>query len=709
MRPHSPCPELREPLRAPACRALPASSFEALFVQGLDGVLIGSADGELLRANARACAALGRTEAELVELGWSALADLFDRHWAGAVQVRSGAGAVQDVLRMRRADGSTFTAEVVSAEFVDAGRTLVHLSFRPLSTVDLSRVAEARHTVAEVTDSLEAISDMYVGVDAHWRVTYINGPAERRLGVAREAVLGRELWQAFPALLGTPFEDAYRRVRRTGEPTTVEAHYEAADLWCEARAYPLRRGGIAIYFRDVAERHAAEQERERLLAAERAARAEAEQAQRDLAHQATHDEVTGLLNRTGLLQQVDQVLSARPGVGLTVLFIDLDRFKLVNDGLGHATGDRVLAAVARRLATLAGSLRPTGSPALVARFGGDEFVVVLVDASSEDAGRLAELVVAASRETVEVGPSLLVTASVGLATAAGGADLARLLREADAALHRAKDAGRERAAWFDEQLHEESLRRMAVERDLRHGLPRQELLLAYQPAFDLRSGAATHVEALVRWQHPARGLVLPLEFIPVAEESGLIARVGEWVLAHALEQAARWADVPGLRVWVNVSPQQLADPGLPDLLAAQLERAGLPASRLGIEVTESTLADATRLTEGLREVRALGVAVAIDDFGTGYSSLARLTACAVDVIKVDRSFVAEVGTARGEAVLAGIVTLAHATGAHVVAEGVETEQQLAVLRSLGADSASGFLLARPTDPGQVPLVLPADR
>jgi EAL domain-containing protein (putative c-di-GMP-specific phosphodiesterase class I) len=345
----------------------------------------------------------------------------------------------------------------------------------------------------------------------------------------------------------------------------------------------------------------------------------------------------------------------------------------------------------------------------VARFGGDEFVVVLVDASSEDAARLAELVVAASRETVEVGPSLLVTASVGLAAGAGGAGLARLLREADAALHRAKDAGREQAAWFDEQLHAETVRRMAVEHELRSGLPRQELLLAYQPAFDLRSGTATHVEALVRWQHPARGLVLPVDFIPVAEESGLIARVGEWVLARAVEQAVRWADVPGLRVWVNVSPQQLADPGLPDLLAAHLERAGLPAARLGIEVTESTLADVARLTESLRQVRALGVAVAIDDFGTGYSSLARLTACPVDVIKIDRSFVAEVGTPRGEAVLAGIVALAHATGAHVVAEGVETEQQLAVLRALGADSASGFLLARPAAPGQVPLALPAAR
>jgi EAL domain-containing protein (putative c-di-GMP-specific phosphodiesterase class I) len=329
----------------------------------------------------------------------------------------------------------------------------------------------------------------------------------------------------------------------------------------------------------------------------------------------------------------------------------------------------------------------------------------MLDVSAREAGTLADRVIAASRETVDVGPQLLVTASVGLATAVDGADLDGLLRDADAALYRAKDAGRERVAWFDQEMHAESVRRVETERDLRGALSRQELQVDYQPAYDLRSGGATHVEALVRWRHPVRGLLPPQEFIPVAEESGLIHRVGEWVLARAVEQAAEWGAVPDLRVWVNVSPQQLAAPGLAELISGHLARVGVPAERLGIEVTESTLADASRLIETVREVREMGVAVAIDDFGTGYSSLARLTTCPVDVIKIDRSFVAALGTPRGEAVLSGIVTLAHAIGAHVIAEGVETAEHLAVLRILAVDSASGFLLARPAPPGQVPMVL----
>jgi diguanylate cyclase (GGDEF)-like protein/PAS domain S-box-containing protein len=686
---------------APPRGPLPGSFYEALFAHALDGVLVGSPEGRVLRANARACELLGRSEDELVRVGRSGIADPADPQWPVAVETRARTGAFRGLLRMQRRDGSVFPAEVTSAAYLEDGSPRAYVSFRDLSAAEAeaARTVESRRAAAEVVDSLEAINDMYIGVDADWTITYINGQAESRLGVSREQVLGGTLWQAFPTLLGSPFERAHRRAVATGRTTTVEAHYAAADLWCEVRTYPLRRGGLGIYVRDVARRRAGEQERERLLAAERAARAEAEKAQHDLAHQATHDELTGLLNRAGLLQQIDRLQAGRPEGRLTVMFIDLDRFKLVNDSFGHGTGDRLLSVFARRLQTLAGPAH------LVARFGGDEFVVAMADVSAKEAGALADRVIAMSREAVEVGPQLLVTASIGLATALDGADLDSLLRDADAALYRAKDAGREQVAWFDLQMHEESVRRVETDRDLRDALCRQELLVEYQPAYDLRTGAATHVEALVRWRHPVRGLLEPMDYIPVAEESGLIHRVGEWVLERVVEQATCWATVPGLRVWVNVSPQQLAIAGLADLLAGRLARAGLPAERLGIEVTESTLADASRLIRTLEEVRALGVAVAIDDFGTGYSSLARLTACPVDVIKIDRSFVADLATSRGGAVLSGIVTLAHAIGAHVIAEGVETPEQLAVLRTLGVDSASGFLLGRPAPPAEVPLTM----
>ncbi|SDO16921.1 bifunctional diguanylate cyclase/phosphodiesterase [Geodermatophilus sp. DSM 45219] len=564
-------------------------------------------------------------------------------------------------------------------------------------------LAESRRAALEVIDILESFSDMYIGVDPDWVITYINAQAEARLNVRRDEVVGRNVWERFPDLLGTPIEDAYRETARSRRPLTVEAFYRAANLWSETRVFPLRRGGLGVYFRDITDRHNMEQERERALDAERAARQVAEQAQLDLAHQATHDDLTGLLNRAGLRQQVEAYLALWPTAQITVLLIDLDQFKLVNDSLGHGVGDRVLTAFGQRLHELAG---PTD---LVCRFGGDAQAVVLFDASPEEATRRAEEILAVARQPIESCSQLTVTVSIGLARTDDAADLDDLLQQADAAVYRAKAAGRDQAAWFDEQMHLETVRRMQTEHDLRLALEWDDLFLVYQPAFDLRCERINHVEALVRWQHPTRGLIPPLDFIPVAEDSGLIHQLGEWVLARAVEQAARWAHIPDLRVWINVSPQQLAHRGLADSIAAHLNRVGLPGFHLGIEVTESTLADRDSLTQALCDIRNLGVHVAIDDFGTGYSSLARLSKFPVDVIKIDRSFVTDVLTARGEAVLAGIVTLAHATGAHVIAEGVETEAQLAALSALGVDSASGYLLARPSEPDHLPFPRASDR
>ncbi|MCU1431590.1 MAG: diguanylate cyclase/phosphodiesterase with and sensor(s), partial [Actinotalea sp.] len=251
------------------------------------------------------------------------------------------------------------------------------------------------------------------------------------------------------------------------------------------------------------------------------------------------------------------------------------------------------------------------------------------------------------------------------------------------------------AAWFDQRLHVQAVQRMQVEQELRAAVTGGQLLAHYQPAYDLLTGAAVHIEALARWQHPARGLIPPAAFIPVAEESGLITAVGEIVLATAAAQAHRWSDVPDLRVWVNVSPRQLAGASLTDLLARTLERSGIPAERLGIEVTESVMAERGRLRSELEAVHSLGVAIAIDDFGTGYSSLARLSAMPFDVIKIDRSFVAQLGTVTGDALVSAIVTLSHSIGAHVIAEGVETQAQLDQVAASGCDSAAGYFMARP--------------
>jgi diguanylate cyclase (GGDEF)-like protein/PAS domain S-box-containing protein len=671
--------------------------YESICVHGIDGRLLISPDGRVLRANPRACELLGRSEAELLQLGRDDVIDLRDHRWAEAIDARRDSGCYRGVLRVRRADGSTFPVDVSNALL--PGDDTAYVSFRDVTAAEgeVSRLVESRRAAAEVIDSLESFSDGYIGVDADWRITYINGRAADALDVSPDDFVGGDLWEHFPDLLGTPLEQAYREVAATGEPITMETPYGDAGHWYEGRVTRLRRGGIGIYFRDITERRALEEERQQLLASEQAARAAAEQAHVDLACQATHDELTGLLNQAGLVQQVNAYLAAWPNTPMTVLVVDLDRFKLVNDSFGHRVGNDLLTVFGQRLAELP-------EPAdLVGRLGGDEFVMVMFDAPTSAADRMAEAVLAASREPVDVGTALLVTASVGLAAVAEPTGLDMALREADAAMYRAKAAGRDQAAWFDQQMHVESVHRAQTEYDLRQALDRNELYLDYQPAFDLRCERINHVEALVRWRHPTRGVVPPLQFIPIAEDSGLIRRLGEWVLGQAVEQATRWAHIPGLRVWINVSPQQLAQPGLPELIATHLNRVGLPAVHLGIEVTESTLADQTRLIRVLEQIRELGVAVAIDDFGTGYSSLARLSKFPVDVIKIDRSFVNDVETTRGEAVLAGIVTLAHAIGAHVIAEGVETTPQLAALSALGVDSASGYLLAKPTAPEHLPL------
>jgi len=679
-----------------------SSAYVSMFEHSIDGFLLTASDGQIFRANPRACELLGLSEEEIVGRGREGIVDRRDPRWAEAIEIRGRTGAYRGVLHVRRGDGTGFPAEFTSALLPHGAGAYVSFRDMTAAEAEASRVAETRRAAAEVIDTLESFSDMYIGVDSDWRVTYVNAQAEVHCGVSRDAVVGRDVWEQFPDLIGTPVEDAYREAVRTGLPVVVEVFSPELASWTETRVFPLRRGGLGVYFRDITERRGLEQERERRLASEQAARAAAEQAQLDLARQVHHDDLTGLLNRAGLRQQIESYRALWPTTGLTVLLIDLDQLKLVNDSLGHRVGDRVLTAFGQRLCHLAG---PTD---LVGRFSGDAFVIVRFDASTAAATEMAEAVIAAARQPVDGWSRLTVTVSIGLARTTDGADLDDLMQQADAAVYRAKDAGRDQAAWFDQQMHLESVRRLQTEHDLRQALERDELFLDYQPAFDLRCEGINHVEALIRWQHPTRGLVPPLDFIPVAEDSGLIQQVGEWVLARAVEQAARWAHIPGLRVWINVSPQQLAHRGLPDLIAAHLDRVGLPASRLGIEVTESTMADQANLTRVLQEIRALGVAIAIDDFGTGYSSLARLSTFPVDVIKIDKSFVADVQTTRGEAVLAGIVTLAHATGAHVIAEGVETEAQLRALSTLGVDSASGYLLARPSQPGHLPLPRPTD-
>ena len=421
-------------------------------------------------------------------------------------------------------------------------------------------------------------------------------------------------------------------------------------------------------------------------------------------HRALHDLLTGLPNRIlfmDRLQQAAERLRRRSPAFTAVLALDLDRFKLVNDSLGHRVGDQLLAAAAPRLR------QAVRSSDTVARFGGDEFGILLEDIGGErEAIEMAERIAGVfSRPFVLDGTEHFVTTSIGIALAQGGEAAEDLLRDADAAMNRAKERGRDRWELFDEGLRGRAISRLRVENDLRRAIERDELTLDYQPLVSLRDHSLVSVEALVRWDHPERGRIAPADFIPVAEENGLIGPIGSWVLQHACRQAARWyearPDSAPLSMSVNLSAAQVADPGLSDTVADALRTSGLEPSCLALELTESILVgDADEVAQTLRRLKALGVHLVLDDFGTGYSSLAYLTRLPLDVLKVDRSFVGGLGVEPRDTVITeAIVAMSQALSLRVVGEGVETERQLAELSRMGCDLAQGYLFSRPV-PGE---------
>lgn len=423
----------------------------------------------------------------------------------------------------------------------------------------------------------------------------------------------------------------------------------------------------------------------------------------ELAHRALHDDLTGLPNRALLLDRLAQALERRtpdaPYVAL--IFLDLDNFKLINDSLGHEVGDRVLRTIARRLKRV---VRPEDTPG---RFGGDEFIVLCDRLTTEEAAvSIAERILAAMGEPISIQGigRTVVTASAGIAIAAStGALPEALLRDADAAMYRAKEAGRGRSQVFDAAMHRRSTERLALANELRTAIEDGQLRLLYQPQVEVPGGRLLGVEALVRWQHPERGLLAPCEFLQVAEETQLILPLGTWVLDEACRQAAVWRELQPentLRVCVNVSARQLALPELAVNVARTLEESGLPPQCLCLEITEDVLmSDAELYLDALQALKVLGVSIAIDDFCTGYSSLAYLQTYPIDVITVDKGFVdgLDSGDSRGRAVVAGVVDLAHALQLRTVAEGVETLRQLRTLEELQCDAVQGYLYARPLE------------
>jgi diguanylate cyclase (GGDEF)-like protein/PAS domain S-box-containing protein len=454
--------------------------------------------------------------------------------------------------------------------------------------------------------------------------------------------------------------------------TPVQVEVECRDL----REDPTVRG-LVVTLRDVTERRRLEQE---------------------LRHQAFHDSLTGLANRTLFHDRVQQavVRARRTGDIVGVLFLDLDDFKVVNDTLGHQIGDQLLVAVGERLTRI---LRPQDS---AGRLGGDEFAALIQDArDADEIERVADRIVAAMAEPFRIG-SVLVNGdvSVGVATTVDAGDDTDLLRQADLALYVSKGAGKGQWRRYQSALHTAVLERMKLRSELDQAVDQAELELAYQPIVELDSGRTVGFEALARWHHPTRGVIMPDQFIEVAEETGLIVPIGDRILRTALATAAQWrAVLPDATpyVGVNVSVRQFRSPGFVDNVRRRLTEVGLPARLLVLEITESLLLpDEEQVWQGLAELREMGVRVAIDDFGTGYSSLSYLQKVPLDVVKVDRSFIQPISSSgQQRSLVEGIVRLAGTLGLQVIAEGIESSVERDELMAMGCPFGQGYLFSRP--------------
>jgi diguanylate cyclase (GGDEF)-like protein/PAS domain S-box-containing protein len=488
------------------------------------------------------------------------------------------------------------------------------------------------------------------------------------------------------------FEDE-QQIIRTGEAIVGKIERETfedrPDKWVATTKLPLRddRGEIVGTWgisRDVTEEV---------------------EARRALTRQVLRDPITGVANRIALMDRLAQALLAleRQSGSLAVVFVDLDNFKTINDSFGHDVGDQVIATVARRLERVARRSET------VARFGGDEFVLLLTELrSDEDLCAICERFLNALRQPLKIGKGMRLTGSLGVAACRDAkADPAELLQKADLAMYDAKRSGRDRIAIYDRQAHGLTASGRGLALDLGRAIGHDELFVLYQPLFRLSDGSLTGVEALVRWRHPTRGVLAPAEFIPLAERHGLISAVDMFALDAACGQLAAW--IKADPAWkhrtmsVNVSGRALRDPNLVHAVMAVLRRHCVEPGQLCLEVTETALVgeleDANRVIQSLSEH---GVRIALDDFGTGYSTLAHLQQLRADVLKIDRSFVAHIGRqSRDHEIIAAVTAMAHALGMSVVAEGVESALQSKRLRGLRCDAAQGYFLARPQPPEEI--------
>jgi diguanylate cyclase (GGDEF)-like protein/PAS domain S-box-containing protein len=660
--------------------------FRSLALSSPTGIFQQDASGDCIYVNQRWQDITGYTTDEALGHGWRRIVHPDDRARLGIDEKASPDPSTASAeFRVVQPSGEIRWVAVQTAPiFEDDGTFVGNVG----AIEDVTDRVEAQRDSQRLTDIFDATDDLVAIADGAGTLLYLNRSGTRffELGdgvdLAQFQVLDHlppEMVASLTAELAPALE---REGNWTGEFPLTRADGTVVPHLAQVMVHVDETGSPEFYsamLHDISDRKAFEHR---------------------LAHQATHDPLTGLPNRTLLLDRLGAAIARarRNSRRIAVLFLDLDHFKVVNDSLGHGLGDRLLVAIANRLRT---ALRPSDT---IARFGGDEFVVLCEDlVNLDDATAIADRVnTAISGPFVVDDAEVFVGVSIGIAYPDDpDADPETLIRDADAAMYQAKQRGRSRWVVFDNMMRAHAVDRLDIENALRRALERRELRVYYQPMVCLNTGAIHGVEALLRWEHPERGLLLPGDFITVAEETGLIVPIGAWVLDQACRQVQRWQaslpEVGPLTLSVNLSGRQLGHATLVDDVATVITDTGIDPASVELEITESVLMDDVEMSEEtLGRLRRLGVKLVVDDFGTGYSSMSYLRRFPVDQLKVDRSFVDGLGSDPGDsAIVTAIVTLAHTLGLEAVAEGVESADQLAELRALGCDRAQGFHFARP--------------
>jgi diguanylate cyclase (GGDEF)-like protein/PAS domain S-box-containing protein len=522
-------------------------------------------------------------------------------------------------------------------------------------------------------------------LDGNLRFSFTGSSTHHLIGYADEELLGRELLElvhphdheaarkVFDGVVVHPNHEAHGELRFRHK----EGHWVWLEGFCQNLLHEPSVNAIVLNYRDVSQR---------------------KETEKQLEYRAYYDSLTGLPNRLLFRDRLVNSLAAakRNRVGVAVMYLDVDHFKLVNDGLGHSFGDLLLADIARRLH---GSLRASDT---ISRIGGDEFSILLPEVTSTDAvaGVARKILDSLTRPFNVEGHDLFVTASLGISCyPSDGDDAETLLKCADAAMYRAKELGRNQAQLFTASMNERYVRRLALEQHLHHAIERNQLELYYQPLYDRARRQIVSLEALLRWRDPVRGIVAPVEFIQLAEETGMIIPIGEWVLRDACRQLREWHEqgLPALRVAVNISAVQLQQRGFVELIHAAIADSGIPPHMLQLEITESAAMQSFDQTmKVLREIREMGVSLAIDDFGTGQSSLIYLKHFPIDTVKIDKEFLRDVTSDEtAAAIVAHVINLSHTLQLKVVAEGVETEEQYTFLRHYACDLMQGYLFSQP--------------